>query len=130
VDWFVNYIEIILSRVSNKNFSQTTQLSIGITILILVRTFLTVLLLAILKTINYVGVFRGVSAVILALLTAILIEVIPMIILLTGYTPTDVDPARSFIINYELWPAIIVTEATYVLILGIMIMRISLDEHR
>jgi hypothetical protein len=42
VDWFTNHIEIILSRVSNKNFSQTTQLSIGITVLILVRTVLTV----------------------------------------------------------------------------------------
>jgi len=76
--------------------------------------------LAILKITEYIRVFRGVSAVILALFTAILMEVIPIIIFLTGYTPTDVDPARSFIINYDLWPAIIVTEFTSVLILAVM----------
>lgn len=42
VDWFANHIEIILSRVGNKNNSKITQLSIGITVLILVRIFLTV----------------------------------------------------------------------------------------
>jgi hypothetical protein len=81
-----------------------------------------------LEIIKHVGVFRGANAVILSVLIAILMEVIPIIIFMTGYTPTDVDPTRSFIINYDLWPAIIVTEVTYVLILGIMIIRISLNE--
>ncbi len=76
--------------------------------------------LAMLKITKYIGVFRGANAAILAVLTAILMEVIPIIIFLTGYTPTDVDPARSFIINYDLWPAIIVTEVTSVLILAVV----------
>jgi len=73
-----------------------------------------------LEIIKHVGVFRGANAVILAVLIAILIEVIPIIIFLTGYTPTDVDPAQSFIINYDLWPAIIVTKVTSVLILAVV----------
>ena len=44
VDWFSDHIERILSRLSNKTFSQITQLSIGTSILILVRIFLTTLL--------------------------------------------------------------------------------------
>ena len=44
VDWFTNHIERVLYRLSNKTFSQRTQLSIGIAVLVLARTLLTAVL--------------------------------------------------------------------------------------
>ena len=44
VDWFASHTERILNRVSKKAFSRKTQLSIGITAMVLARVFLTALL--------------------------------------------------------------------------------------
>ena len=44
VDWFTNYIERVLHSLSNKTFSQSTQLSIGIATLVLIRSLLTAVL--------------------------------------------------------------------------------------
>ena len=44
VDWLTNHIEKVLRRVSDKAFSQRTQLSIGITVLVLARVLLTAFL--------------------------------------------------------------------------------------
>jgi hypothetical protein len=41
VDWFTNHTERVLHRLSNKTFSQRTQLSIGIAAMVLARALLT-----------------------------------------------------------------------------------------
>ena len=41
VDWFTNHTERVLHRLSNKTFSQRTQLYIGIAAMVLARALLT-----------------------------------------------------------------------------------------
>jgi hypothetical protein len=81
-----------------------------------------------LEMVNHVGVFHGAKAVIVAASSAILLKAIPLILILTGYASTDVEPIRSFLIPDAFWAPIIVMEAIFVLILIVVTMPLSPDE--
>ena len=81
-----------------------------------------------LEIVNQLGVFHGAKAVILAASSAILLKAIPLILILTGYASTDVEPIRSFLIPDAYWAPIIIMDATVVLILIVVTIAKSSDE--
>jgi len=89
---------------------------------------LAIYFLMFLEIFNCFGVFHGAKAVIVAALSAFLLKATPLILLLAGYTPTDVEPIRSFLIPDALWPPLIVVEVTFALILLVVISAKSSDE--
>lgn len=99
-------------------------------ILLMLATTSTLILyfLMFLEMVNQLGVFHGAKAVIVAASSAILLKAIPLILILTGYASTDVEPIRSFLIPDALWPSIIVVEVTFALILIVVTIAKSSDE--
>ena len=76
--------------------------------------------LMILESMKHRSTYRGLSSIVLSLFISILMITVPLTILLVGYTPTEVDPIRRWIIDYPLWPSIIVINITSALVLGVV----------
>ncbi|MHC4680391.1 MAG: hypothetical protein ACYTEK_17020 [Planctomycetota bacterium] len=89
-------------------------------LLLVVMSSFGIYFLIILEILRQGGVFRGKNAVILSLLISTIIATGPIPLMLIPHTPTDVEPARHFIIDHSLWASWIVAVETCVFIFFIV----------
>ena len=84
--------------------------------------------LMVLELVKSLRVFRGASGIFFAVLTAILMEVVPIVHMLAHCSATDAEPGGRWILDRELWPPLIIGIVTCILVLFIVIISRSPDD--